>query len=181
MSLNQIIDQDPLSSLVVDNTLNLKARKLRVFGNVEAGSFSVSGGGVPAQSTVSVPFTVVCYDGTTERAVTGIGVSGNLEFVKTGKLVTVLIPDFQITAFSGGAASQLLRIKYTSPLPVSVQPSYPNSIPVTVESGTTTLSTPGLAFILGSSHILLTSNSISGTFTVNCGVVRPSTLVYFTA
>lgn len=181
MSLNQIIDQDRLASLVVDNTLNLKARNLRVFGDVTASSFTVSGNSIPVQSTVSVPFTVVCYDGVTERSVTGNGVAGTLDFVKTGKLVTVLIPDFRVTAYSGGAAAQLLRIKFTSPLPASVAPSYPNSIPVTVESGSTTLSTSGLAFLIGTDHILLTSNAISGTFTVNCGVVRPSTLVYFTA
>lgn len=176
MSLNQIIDQFPSNPLVVDKTLNLKAEQIRVHGDVTAGSFN--GGTIPSISTTVVPYTVVCYDTITERPVTGTGVTGNITFVKIGSVVTASIPGFNVTAYSGGAASQFLRIKFDTPLPASLVPSLTATAPYTSQTGGVTQTTPGKASLNSSANIGLNSDYFLGSFTVSCGVVNSFQMVY---
>lgn len=178
MSLNQIIDQDPLASLVVDNTLNLKARKLRVFGDVSASSFSINGNAIPFQTVYSIPFTVVSYDTTVERPVTGVGTTGVVTFVKTGRSVVASIPAFGVSAYSGGAASQFLRIKFNSALPAGLVPFIDANAPFQSISGGVDETTPGVASLSGSLFIELISNYFASGFTVSCGVQEPFQMSY---
>lgn len=178
MSLNQIIDQDPLVSLVVDNTLNLKARQLRVFGDVTAGSFN--GGAVPSQTSYSIPFDIVGYDAG-EHGVTGSGVTGNMLFIKTGRVVSAFLPEFIVSSFLSGGASQDLRIKFLSTLPAALIPQQSSSIPVRVESGGVTLTSFGIAHLTAlGDHIEINSDAALGKFTVSCGVTRHACITYET-
>lgn len=180
MSLNQIIDINPAGPLVVDETLNLKAHQLRAHGDISAATFNGSPLNPIAYSTTVVPFTVVGYDGS-EHAVTGIDTTGSMTFFKIGKMVFVTVPAFQVSTFVTGGAAQLLRIKFNSALPASLVPFDLHEVCVAVENGGTASATPGAASLAGSDHITVTSNAAAATFTVNCGVERPSVLAYYTA
>lgn len=180
MSLNQIIDQDRLSSLVVDNTLNLKARNLRVFGDVTAGTFN----GVPllAQTSTSIPYEVFGHDGVSDHGVTGVGVIGNMTFVKIGRVVQAILPEFTVSSFLSGGANQSLRIKFNSVLPASLIPAAGSSIAVRVESAGANLTTFGIAHLSTTGDFIeINSNASTGTFTVSCGLSRRATITYITA
>lgn len=180
MSLNQIIDLTPSSSLVVDQTLNLKAHQIRAYGDISAATFNGAALNPIPYSTTQVPFTIIGYDGT-ERAVTGSGITGTLTFYKIGKVVSVTVPDFQVTAFNAGGTNQFLRYKYNSPLPASLVPAIATSAAVSIESNSTIAQFPGSMLINGNDHIALQSDMASGQFIVSCGLTRPVTLVYSTA
>lgn len=178
MSLNQIIDQTPLSSLVVDNTLNLKARNLRVFGDVTAGSFN--NGAIPSQTSYTIPYTVIGYDAG-EHAVTGSGVIGSMLFIKTGRVVSAFLPEFIVSSFVTGGASQELRIKFDSVLPTAIIPQQSESTAVRVSSGGSTLTSFGIAHLVAlGDRIEVNSDAALGKFTVSCGITRHASITYET-
>lgn len=179
MSLNQIIDKAPLAPLVCDKTLNLKAEQIRVIGDVTAATFN--GGAVPQQSVTVVPFTIVASDGT-ERPVVGTGTTGNLTFIKVGRMVTVSLPPFDVSAFTGGGATQALRYKFTSPLPASLVPSHDCNVAFQAQSGTVVSASACRAELSATlPHVQLHSDYGSTGFTVHCGVERTFWISYTTA
>lgn len=147
MSLNQIIDQVPLSSLVVDNTLKLKARSLRVKDSITADTILAQHYLVdPASSdNLDMAYTLYLWDGSTNQPVVGTtGTSGIIKFRKIGQHCVVQFPFFNVTD-AAVTGTGTFRLVFASTLNVKFRPVGGNlAVPVRGKSNNANLTTPAL-------------------------------------
>lgn len=187
MSLNQIIDKDPLAPLVVDETLKLKAESLRVASYVSAESFILPSA---SADVLLLPYTIVYWDGSAERAVTmsAGSATGNLRIQKIARLATIQMPTFEVASAAVAGTGGQLRVKFTTALPAKFHPIGGNlSAPLCGRNNGATTSSPML-FVLNTSnqYFSIYSNyafgnittGITGTSTINAGIEQDLNICY---
>ncbi len=142
-------------------------------------SGDVAGNYLRYYGDVSVAFVIVSVDGSTERVVTvGSGLSGNINFVKVGRVVTAHFPPFSVTSFAAGAATQFLRYRYVSNLPAELIPTSIKVDSAQVQDTGTTDAAPGSLEMSSNLHTSIFKDFDFGVFTPICGLPNGAIITY---